>query len=281
MLSVIVPASNEERYLGACLGSVLNQTLDPASCGGAEIIVSANACRDGTVALAEGFAGRAAARGWDLVVLDSPAPGKPGALNRADAAARGDMRVYLDADVVMDPDLLAALVTALDTPAPRYASGRLRVTRARSWVTRRFASVWVRLPFMTHGVPGAGLFAVNAAGRARWGEFPDIISDDTYVRLQFAPPERIGVAPGYDWPMIEGFAGLVRVRRRQDAGVAEIARLWPELMAREGKPPLGLSGALRLALAQPTGFVVYAAVLAAVRTGAAMGQGGGAWARGR
>ncbi len=29
----------------------------------------------------------------------------------------------------------------------------------------------------------------------------------------------------YDWPMIEGFAPLVRVRRRQDAGVAEVARL--------------------------------------------------------
>ena len=37
--------------------------------------------------------------------------------------------------------------------------------------TRRFflaAAIWVRLPFMTDGVPGAGLFAVNASGRARW-----------------------------------------------------------------------------------------------------------------
>lgn len=281
MLSVIIPASNEESYLGACLASVLDQTLDPASCGGAEIIVSANACRDGTVAVAEGFADRAAARGWDLVVLDSPAPGKPGALNRADAAARGDLRVYLDADVVMDRDLLAALVAVLDTPAPRYASGRLRVTRAQTWVTRRFADIWVRLPFMTHGVPGAGLFAVNAAGRARWDDFPPIISDDTYVRLQFTPAERVGVAPGYDWPMIEGFAGLVKVRRRQDAGVAEIARLWPDLMAREGKPRLGLSGAARLALAHPVAFAVYVTVLMTVRMGGTAGAGSGAWTRGR
>jgi len=278
MLSVIVPASNEEAWLPACLDALVAQTLDPAACGGAEIIVSANACRDATVAVARARADAFAARGWEVRVIDSAEPGKPDALNRADAAARGDIRAYLDADVVADRDLLAQVVAALDTDAPRYASGRLRVAPARSWVTRRFAAIWQRLPFMTEGVPGAGFFAVNAAGRARWGDFPPIISDDTFVRLLFAPGERIGVPAGYDWPMVEGFAGLVRVRRRQDAGVAEIARRWPELMANEGKPPLGAGGALRLACARPIGFAVYCTVLSAVRLGRGDDAG---WTRGR
>lgn len=278
MLSVIVPASNEEAWLPACLDALAAQTLDPDACGGIELVISANACRDGTVAVARSRAADFAARGWRLEVIDSPEPGKPGALNRADAVARGDMRAYLDADVMLDPALLAEVVAILDTDAPRYASGRLRVARARSAVTRHFAAIWSQLPFMTEGVPGAGFFAVNAAGRARWDAFPDIISDDTYVRLLFTPPERYLAEAGYDWPMTEGAAGLVKVRRRQDAGVREIARLYPHLMANEGKARLGALGMLRLAVQRPTGFALYCWIVARARIGMKRQS---AWTRGR
>ena len=40
LLSVIISAFNEERYIGACLGSLLDQ--DPVPCD-VEVIVSANA----------------------------------------------------------------------------------------------------------------------------------------------------------------------------------------------------------------------------------------------
>jgi hypothetical protein len=76
--------------------------------------------------------------------------------------------------------------------------------------------------------------------------------------------------------MIEGFAALTRVRRRQDAGVAEIARLYPGLLARAGKAPLGAGGLARLAAQDPVGFGVYAAVSVAVKWGKTTG-----WTRGR
>ena len=186
LLSVIISAFNEERYIGACLGSLLDQ--DPVPCD-VEVIVSANACTDRTEEIVEGFVPRFAARGWTLNCLSSPVPGKPAALNRADAVARGDLRAYLDADIVCSPGLLAEIARRLDTPAALYATGRLRVARAASWITRAYARLWCRLPFMKSGAVGAGFFAVNAPGRARWGAFPDIISDDTFVRLQFAPGE--------------------------------------------------------------------------------------------
>ncbi len=97
------------------------------------------------------------------------------------------------------------------------------------------------------------------------GEFPSIISDDTFVRLQFQPEERVQVAATYDWPMVEGFAALVRVRRRQDAGVRELMALDPALLQREGKARLGARDLLALALRDPVGFAVYAAVSLAVR----------------
>jgi hypothetical protein len=124
--------------------------------------------------------------------------------------------------------------------------------------------------------PGYGLFAVNAAGRARWGTFPALISDDTFVRLQVQPSERVQVAARYDWPMIEGFAALTKVRRRQDAGVAEIAQLYPGLLAREAKARLGKGALLAMALRDPLGFATYAAVSLAVRFGKS-----GGWVRGR
>lgn len=277
MLSVVIPAHDEAGWIGACLDALLAQEI-PAPGFGVEIVVAANNCRDDTVAVARARAPAAAARGWRLEVLDIPEGGKPNALNRGDAAATGGIRVYLDADVTCSPRLLAQLHAALDRPEPRFASGRLTVAPARSWITRRYADLWTRLPFMTEGVPGAGLFAVNAAGRARWGAFPEIISDDTFARLQFAPAERIGVEAPYLWPMVEGWRNLVRVRRRQNRGVAEIAARWPEAMAREGKRPLDAASLARLFLAAPLPFAVYAAVSAAVATGIG-GEGG--WERGR
>ncbi|WP_152968312.1 glycosyltransferase [Gemmobacter sp. LW-1] len=274
VLSVILPASNEEAYIGACLDALL--ASDPVP-GGAEVIVVSNGSRDATAAVARQRQAAAAAAGWRLEVLDLAEGGKPGALNAGDAAARGALRAYLDADVIVSPPLMKALVAALGGDQPLYAGGTPVIPKPRSEVTRAYARFWQRLPFNRSAAPGYGLFAVNGAGRARWAEFPAIISDDTFVRLQFAPGERVQVAPTYLWPMVEGFAALTRVRRRQDAGVREIATLWPDLPAREGKARLGKAALARLALADPVGFAVYAAVTLAVR----LRRQSGGWTRGR
>ena len=271
MLSVIIPASNEAGYIGACLTALF--ASGPV---GAEAIVVANGCQDSTAAVARSFADRAAAAGWGLTVLDVPQGGKPNALTLGDQAAKGTMFAYLDADVQVSPGLMAELIAALLRETPAYATGTARIPRARSAITRAYARVWQRLPFAQSNAPGYGLFAVNAAGRALWGAFPAIISDDTFVRLQFTPDQRLQTRSTYDWPMIEGFAALTRVRRRQNAGVAEIARIYPGLLAREGKPGLGVGRMFGIALRDPAGFAVYSAISLAVRTGRGTG-----WVRGR
>jgi glycosyltransferase involved in cell wall biosynthesis len=274
MLSVIIPASNEAAWIGPCLQALLASAPVP---GGAEVIVVANGCRDDTAARARDLEPVAQARGWRLTVIERIEGGKAAALNAGDAAAQGEFRAYLDADVTVGPTLMAQLVLALSRPEPCYATGRAVIPRARSGVTRAYARFWLRLPFAAGEAPGMGLFAVNAAGRARWGPFPGIISDDTFVRLLFQPAERVQVAATYTWPMIEGFASLVRVRRRQDAGVAEIAARYPQLLANEAKPPPTRRWLAVAALRDPAGFAVYAAVTLTVRMGAASGD----WTRGR
>ncbi|WP_028714276.1 glycosyltransferase family 2 protein [Paracoccus sp. J55] len=271
--SIILPAHDEADYIGACLGHILAQDHR----GPVEVIVIANGCSDDTAARARAQQPGFAARGWQLRVEELAQGGKIGALNHGDTCAGPGIRLYLDADIRMGPRLLSGLVRVLDADEPRYAGGRLVVAPARSAVSRAYARFWQKLPFVAQGVTGAGLFAVNEAGRARWGAFPQIISDDTFARLQFAEAERFLVDEPYEWPLVEGFSPLVRVRRRQDMGVAEIARLFPDLPSRQGHVRPGKGELLRLAAADPLGFATYAAVALAVR----MGRNRQEWARGR
>jgi glycosyltransferase involved in cell wall biosynthesis len=283
VLSVIIPANNEEVLLGSCLKSLL--ASESPACA-IEIVVVANGCTDLTVDVARKYQAQAAARGWQMQVLDLPEGGKMNALNAGDAAARLPWRAYLDADVTVTPALLDHLCRALDGPKAAYASGTLRIT-AQGWISRAYAATYRQVPFMARGVPGCGLFAVNAAGRARWGIFPDIISDDTFVRLLFRPSERVAVPATYAWPVVEGFGALVRVRRRQDRGAWQVAVLYPDLMKNEDKLRLGLGGMLMLFARNPVGFAVYSSVALAVRLGGrrrgltASGLAMADWSRGR
>lgn len=276
-LSVVIPASNEARLLPACLGALL------ASQGphlGVEAVVVSNGSRDGTAGVARGFAAAFAARGWRLSVLDLAEGGKPGALDAGDRAATGALRAYLDADVTVSPPLLAGIARALDRPGAAFASGRPRIT-GQGPAARLYARAWARVPFMAQveagGVPGCGLFAVNAEGRARWGDWPRLIADDAFARLNFAPAERHLVPHDYGWPVAEGLGALVRVRRRQDQGVRELALAFPRLMAHEDKARLGAAGLARMALRDPLAFGAYAGVALAVR----LGRDDGTWSRSR
>lgn len=270
MLSVIIPASNEEGWIGRCLEAIA--ASDPVE-GGLEVIVVANGCRDRTAEIAHGFSGRMPG----LQVIELERGSKPLALNAGDAVAKGGKRAWLDADCVVSPAVLSQLSRALDRDSPVYAGATPVVPRPRSLVTRAYARFWQNLPFARSVAPGFGLYAVNAAGRARWGAFPSIISDDTFVRLQFGPGERLQVPARYDWPMIEGFAALARVRRRQDQGVAELQAAFPGIFDREGKARLSLPQLAGLALRDPIGFAVYGAVSLTVR----LRPGDGSFARGR
>lgn len=273
MLTVIVPASNEAALIGRCIEALLASRFEqPAPW---QLIIAANGCRDDTAAIARSYAAAAEAANVDLVVLDIAEGGKLNALNRGEAAASGNALAYIDADVIVEPDLLDQLARALERPGATYATGTLHIAAPSTWATRAYARFWQRLPFVVDGAPGCGVFAVNRAGRARWGQFPSIISDDTFVRLHFSPEERINVAAGFHWPMVEGFANLVRVRRRQDRGVEEIARDYPQLVANEGKSRSNLG---QLAAADPIGFGFYSLVALMTKLPA---RSANLWVRGR
>ncbi len=275
-LSIIIPANNEAGHIQTCLRAIVEQTeLDQIVL---EVIVAANGCSDSTATLAREMENDFVDRGWLLTVLDIPEGSKPGALNSADAIARADARAYLDADIVLSPSLLARIFDILKRSEPVYVTGRMQLVRARSWISRRYGALWMQLPYMRPGTAqGAGFYAVNATGRARWKTFPDIIADDGFVRWNFDPAERVEVDSSYAWPLVEGFSALVRVRRRQDAGGSQLRRLHPALELNEGKPQVSLRTHLRLALTMPVSYAIYLAVQVVVRQRPAPEK---SWARG-
>jgi glycosyltransferase involved in cell wall biosynthesis len=277
VLSLILPAHNESALVGACLRAVLvSEALETG--GSVQIIVVPNGCTDDTADRAAAYADRAAAKGWSLEVIALETGGKLGALRAGDAAAMGAMRAYLDADVEIDPALLRQICDALKGDTPAYASGGVRISSAKSWITRAYARFYRQVPFMTAGVPGCGFFAMNASGHARLGDWPDIISDDTYARLSFTPEERTGVAAGYTWPLVEGFGALVRVRRRQNIGVDEITERYPALVANNDAGGFTPAALMQATLRAPFGFVIYASVSVLAK---ATKSRGGDWSRGR
>lgn len=260
-ISVLIPAHNEAEYIADCLAAVFASDL-PAQVQG-EILVLANGCTDGTARITTA---QTPPPQWQLKVLDLPEGNKLKALTAGDATAQGAALIYLDADVLVTPPLIGQIAAALDQAAPCYASGTPQLTPAQSPVTRAYGRFWMRLPFVRNGTPGFGLFAMNRAGRARWQDWPDIIADDYFARLSFAPQERKKLPATYSWPMVEGFRNLTRVRRRQNAGVNELAEKYPQLLRNDDKPDLPPLQLLHLLLRDPIGFVTYALVSLAVKS---------------
>jgi chlorobactene glucosyltransferase len=125
LISVCVPARNEERNIGRCVEALLAQTYPNF-----EVIVLDDRSTDATTGILLGFAPpRTSVRGRRnhilKVINGSDLPpgwaGKPHALSQASAAARGEWLCFVDADTFVTPDALAAVyVKALETKADLF-----------------------------------------------------------------------------------------------------------------------------------------------------------------
>jgi hypothetical protein len=98
MISVIIPAHNEARYLGQTLESLARQNY-----GWFEVIVVANGCTDATADVARGRCQR-------LIVLSQKSLGI--ARNLGARMAKGDLLVFLDADTTLEPLTLRCVAEA-------------------------------------------------------------------------------------------------------------------------------------------------------------------------
>jgi glycosyltransferase involved in cell wall biosynthesis len=95
-VSFVIPAFNEEGYLGACLKVLVPLAQDPRY--DIEIIVVNNASTDGTEAVARSFAG--------VRVVDEPRKGLSQARQTGFLAAQGELIANIDADTLVSASWL-------------------------------------------------------------------------------------------------------------------------------------------------------------------------------
>lgn len=126
-VSVVIPCLDNEAFLGATIGSLLNQTRPPD-----EIIVADNGSIDGSREVAEGFGDR-------VQVVDVPTRGASRARLAGAAKAQGDALMFLDADDLIAPETLDALVDTL-------ASGLGTIAVAPWFRLERSGAAWIWAP---------------------------------------------------------------------------------------------------------------------------------------
>ncbi|GGK71245.1 glycosyltransferase [Ornithinimicrobium pekingense] len=172
--TIVIPAHDEEAVIG--------RTLEPLrSVAGARVVVVCNGCVDRTAEVARSFGG--------VEVIEIPVPSKAAALRVGDARAAEGPRIYLDADIVLTAVAVRDLIGALagDTLAGRPP--HVFDTAGASWMVRRWYAVRKDLPSIAGALWGAGCYALSVEGRARFGDFPDIVSDDLFVDSLFTQDE--------------------------------------------------------------------------------------------
>jgi hypothetical protein len=174
-------------------------------------------------------------------VVETPIGGKIHALNLGDRYARAFPRLYVDADVVIKPSAVQALVD-------RLAEGDVLAVAPRPtmeldgcpWSVRTYYDIAARLPALRQGFGGSGVYALSQRGRERFGEFPLVTNDDGFVRVQFQPHERATVAAARTtvFPP-RSLRNLIAIKARAQYGNWELARLMPDLWKNKGEGNVG------------------------------------------
>lgn len=130
-ISVVIPAYRAEAHLPACLEGLNAQDADP---DGFEVIVVDDASPDRTAEVGERYGAR--------VVQHSENAGAAAARNTGVRAARGEVVLFVDSDVVPAPGLVQATMETFADPAVRAATGRYLPEPANEGAFPRYKALW-------------------------------------------------------------------------------------------------------------------------------------------
>jgi glycosyltransferase involved in cell wall biosynthesis len=156
LLSIIVPCRNEQRYIGACLDSVLASAHPRTDL---EVLVVDGRSDDGT----RDIVARYAARHPEIRLLDNPKGIVPAALNIGIRAANGEAIMRMDAHAVYPPEYVPRLLAALAESGADNVGGCVVTLPADPGPTARAIAIALSHPL---GV-GNSRFRIGASG-ARW-----------------------------------------------------------------------------------------------------------------
>ena len=232
LVTVVVPARNEERFIATCLDSIVRQTERDL-----QIIVVDGASTDRTVAIVEEYQ----ERDPRIELLHNPRGIIPVSLNLALAAARGEWLVRVDSHATVPPDYVRTAVDHLRSGDWGGVGGRkdgVGVTDAGRAIAAAMASPfgvgnstyhYGTAPQPVEHIPFGAYPVALARSLGGWDERLRVNQDfefDWRVRasgrqLLFDPALRI------EWHCRQSVADLFRQYQRYGRGKVRVAALHP------------------------------------------------------
>lgn len=226
MISIVIPAHNEASVISRCLRQLAQAAESAVKL---EVIVICNGCSDNTAEIVRSFD--------QVMCIETNIASKTHALNLGDKEASWFPRFYLDADIGLSMDDISKVVAAMAESHALAAAPSVQMDLMdSSWLVRSYYDIWCNLPYCKEGMIGAGVYVLSKAGRERFVDFPDVLSDDVFIRDLFTAEERLGVKNAVS--IISApttLSGLIKIKTRGRLGLYELKSRFPELMKNEGK----------------------------------------------
>ncbi len=226
MISVIIPAFNEEDTLGACLDSLHLQSFMPD-----EIIVVDNNSTDGTAEIA--------ARYENVKVIKEKNQGIMPAVYTGMNAARGDIIARCDADSVLPRDWIETIVKELaEYPSAAGITGPGKFYGTNS-IFARAAQIWYMYSYFVlvgSALANWPLFGSNCAiRRSTWLKIqPQLhreradIHDDMDMSIHISVTERIIFKPSLVVGISARSLRMSGMKHRYAAGFRTLTIHWPD-----------------------------------------------------
>ncbi|HVS95378.1 MAG TPA: glycosyltransferase [Puia sp.] len=159
MISVLIPARNEEKNISHCLVSLDGQSYPHDRF---EVLVLDDHSTDGTVQAVRSFAGDLRLR--CIPMADQPAPAttrafKKFAIDTGVRAAAGELIVATDADCLFEPDWLLTMAAFYEEKNAKFIAAPVRIA-AEGRAARGLLGIFQTLDFITlQGITGASVHA--------------------------------------------------------------------------------------------------------------------------
>ena len=129
-ISVIIPTRNRNHTLGRCLASLKKSTHPPC-----EVIVVDDCSKENCSSIVESF-------GFRTIRLDEPHEAES-ARNRGAQLAKGDILVFTDSDMVLQPDVLKRIHDHLSTNRYAAVSGVCTPETDDKKLAARYKNLWL------------------------------------------------------------------------------------------------------------------------------------------
>jgi glycosyltransferase involved in cell wall biosynthesis len=232
-LSVLIASHNRRDLLRRCLDSLRVQTQDPSTF---EVVVAADGATDGSAEMVD-----ALETPYELRLLQREKAGKPAALDAAVDAARGEVCLFIDDDVIASPELVAEHLSAHRHEPMTLGIGGItqQPVDGRDWYAHAFARGWnehyEEKPRSRIGwidCYGANFSAPSSALREVGGFAELATAEDVEMGFRL---ERAGCVPTF-LPQAHGVHDdqksgrrMLADQRRQGSTHVDLARRCPEM----------------------------------------------------